>query len=870
MDSQPYHIEEAERMATDYEAEHPDSSREDALAATRTSLCQERDKMNQADEKISDQLAKRKFRSLVDDNQKLGNKMILGKHKPNPPIAMRAIARPDGSLATSAAEVLEATEQWARKKLAAPEPNGKTGLYLPEDVSRNYPWDTDRCFSEYKGLLEKTAPDGPRQWMHASIDDEVTFQSCMKTLAQGKAVGPDGVANELLQALPPSGKRALHNLLRIMWATGLTPTSWKGSITAMLYKKNTPLELNNYRRIGLEMTVYKVWTRMVTFAMADRAERQCILSASQAGFRSKRSTAQQIEMMVLALEDAYWFKQDIYLLQADMTEAFDTISHDKLLCILYDLGFPTDAIEVVKDLYKEAHTSIKTPYGSTPPIPIDRGTIQGDSLSPFLFVLYMEPLLRWLHAGDRGYKPGALTGASESSNSQISSVTYADDLNMLTGGRTGLQNMKHQAHKVDAYTTWGHLIVNNTKTTVTGALHGTQPQRPYDCERLRDQLEGRIRMQNKPITFHHPKDPFRHLGVLLTMDLNYKPQLGATLTQLREAARAMKQSRASTAQKMRTLRTSLRPAVAHILNVSPFTPAELRQVDGVLARMAKQAHGLATSMPNIAAHEDTAKGGLGCPSLAVEQALISTQRLTRSLNDAGPLGVMSRAMLERQHHALNTLDASKLPHVTRYSLKVRQAAALHGTDMELRIAGQPSINMASMSSLAQGVQGISSACADWDVRLVADIHTLHELGIHDIEQMLSTDREKVLSTDALALLVAKRNIRPKHRSAWQRVAYYLRTGAPWTQLGAQPPPVQNSKIWPAFATNLKARWPVNPTAWRSGTQRGAVTGLHALSGMHLNLDRQAMGARDEVAEYVRALESSNQSGALTSHRQTVE
>ena len=50
---------------------------------------------------------------------------------------------------------------------------------------------------------------------------------------------------------------------------------------------------------------------MVTFAMADQAERQNMLSASQTGFRSKRSTAPQIEMMVMALEDAYWFKQDI-------------------------------------------------------------------------------------------------------------------------------------------------------------------------------------------------------------------------------------------------------------------------------------------------------------------------------------------------------------------------------------------------------------------------------------------------------------------------------------------------------------------------------------------------------------------------------
>jgi hypothetical protein len=41
----------------------------------------------------------------------------------------------------------------------------------------------------------------------------------------------------------------------------------------------------------------------------------------------------------MALEDAHLTKQNIYLLQADMTEAFDTICHDKLLMILYDLGF---------------------------------------------------------------------------------------------------------------------------------------------------------------------------------------------------------------------------------------------------------------------------------------------------------------------------------------------------------------------------------------------------------------------------------------------------------------------------------------------------------------------------------------------------
>eukprot|EP00952_Eustigmatos_sp_NYUAD-ZCMA_P003656 16016-Eustigmatos_ZCMA.PRE.1 len=65
---------------------------------------------------------------------------------------------------------------------------------------------------------------------------------------------------------------------------------------------------------------------------------------------------------------------------------------------MYDLGFPTDAIEAVKNLYQGASTQIRLPFGgSTCPIPVERGTIQGDTLSPFLFLLYMEPLLRWLH-----------------------------------------------------------------------------------------------------------------------------------------------------------------------------------------------------------------------------------------------------------------------------------------------------------------------------------------------------------------------------------------------------------------------------------------------------------------------------------------
>jgi len=88
------------------------------------------------------------------------------------------------------------------------------------------------------------------------------------------------------------------------------------------------------------------------------------------------------------------FHKDIYALIVDFTSAFNTTDHNSMLWIMYVLGFLTDAIDAVKNLYENATTQVKLPSGvCTGQIPVERGTIQGDTLSPFLFFLYMEPFL---------------------------------------------------------------------------------------------------------------------------------------------------------------------------------------------------------------------------------------------------------------------------------------------------------------------------------------------------------------------------------------------------------------------------------------------------------------------------------------------
>ncbi len=125
------------------------------------------------------------------------------------------------------------------------------------------------------------------------------------------------------------------------------------------------------------------------------------MSSAQDGFRKQKNTVRQLQNVMNIMSDAKISQQDLYLLYVDFSSAFNTIDHEKLLCIMHDLGFPENAIEVIAELYTDAITKIKLYFAETGPTKIERGTIQGDTLSPLLFLIFIEPLSRWLQSGGR-------------------------------------------------------------------------------------------------------------------------------------------------------------------------------------------------------------------------------------------------------------------------------------------------------------------------------------------------------------------------------------------------------------------------------------------------------------------------------------
>ena len=226
--------------------------------------------------------------------------------------------------------------------------------------------------------------------------------------------------------------------------------------------------MKNYRPIGLTNTLYKLWTTILADLFSQFTEQYQIFSRNQEGFRIRphKNTIRQLQMAVNIFEDARLHDKDLFTLWIDFSSAFHTVPHLPLYHIMSDLGFPDICINHVKHLYHRATTSITTPYGLTVKINITRGTIQGDSLSPFFFLIFLEPLLRWLDINHRGYQFGCLKPNVRHIHT-CSHLAYADDLKCITHTA---QDLYHQARKLTLYLNRANMNINPPKCAVS-AIH---------------------------------------------------------------------------------------------------------------------------------------------------------------------------------------------------------------------------------------------------------------------------------------------------------------------------------------------------------------------------------------------------------------
>ena len=114
----------------------------------------------------------------------------------------------------------------------------------------------------------------------------------------------------------------------------------------------------------------------------------------QAGFRKGRGTRDQIANICWIIEKGREFQKNIYFYFIGYAKAFDCVDHNKLWKILKDTGIPGHLTCLLRNLYAGQEAAVRTGHGRTDWFQIGKGVHQGCILSPCLFNLYAEYIMR--------------------------------------------------------------------------------------------------------------------------------------------------------------------------------------------------------------------------------------------------------------------------------------------------------------------------------------------------------------------------------------------------------------------------------------------------------------------------------------------
>ena len=114
----------------------------------------------------------------------------------------------------------------------------------------------------------------------------------------------------------------------------------------------------------------------------------------QAGFRKGRGTRDQISNICWIMEKAREFQKNIYFCFIDCDKAFDCVDHNKLWKFLKEMGIPDHLTCLLRNLYAGQEATVRTGHGTTDWFQIGKGVRQGCILSPCLFNLYAEYIMR--------------------------------------------------------------------------------------------------------------------------------------------------------------------------------------------------------------------------------------------------------------------------------------------------------------------------------------------------------------------------------------------------------------------------------------------------------------------------------------------
>ncbi|KAG2195513.1 hypothetical protein INT47_002709 [Mucor saturninus] len=188
-------------------------------------------------------------------------------------------------------------------------------------------------------------------------------------------------------------------------------------------------------------TEAKVFTRILSSRMIITASK--LINPYQTGFFRGRFIADNGLLMKLVMEQARISSSSGIGLLLDQEKTYDLVHPDYLRVVLLRFGYPLTVIDCIDLLFFSTDLQINVNGFLSHCIPQRRGIKQGDSISPILFHLAFEPLLRKIQLDSRimGYRLPSLV--PNPSVDPVKLLAYAGNIICLLNGPSKLTHLHY-------------------------------------------------------------------------------------------------------------------------------------------------------------------------------------------------------------------------------------------------------------------------------------------------------------------------------------------------------------------------------------------------------------------------------------------
>ena len=290
-----------------------------------------------------------------------------------------------------------------------------------------------------------------------SLNETISEQEVRKSIYQmklGKCAGIDNIVSECIRN--EACIVLLHTIISKCFETGKVPDLWLKGIINPIPKNDSGRKWDpmSYRGITLLSIPSKVYTNILNTRLSQWLEDCNVLVDEQNGFRKERNCVDHIYVLNSIINNRKSAKQQTFACFVDAKKAFDGLNRSCLLFKLKTLGIHGKFLDSIESLYENVSCSVKVNSSLTEWFQVTQGVKQGCVLSPTLFSIYVNDLVKELNAVNCGI---------EIDGKLISALLYADDIVLLAPDENKLQSL------LNVLSNWcrkWRLVINKEKTKI--------------------------------------------------------------------------------------------------------------------------------------------------------------------------------------------------------------------------------------------------------------------------------------------------------------------------------------------------------------------------------------------------------------------